>query len=131
MRLTLWYDKTLLEKFNGNDWKVKKELEAVVENTKKKYLQSPTLIIKINPVIDSIRHVNKIIYIDENTLVERSGVNCCSSLNCYFVENYERPAGGVAQGPMPCPAVNINFHGNLTHATNIFAHEFGHNLDMT
>ena len=135
MRMTLWYDNTLLAKFNGDHQKLRKALLAVVENTKKKYLQSPTLIIKINPLIESIRHINKNVIFSKNVLNELRKFDSETSVNCFFVENApgqgEKGVMGRARYPMPCPKSNINQYGNIRQATNIFAHELGHNLDMT
>ena len=130
MRMTLWYDNTLLAKFNGDHQKLKKALAAVVENTKKKYLQSPTLIIKINPLIESIRHINKDIFIHVGVSNELRKFYAEASVNCFFVHNNKGDAEGRGSYPRPCPDFNINIYRDLHEATNIFAHELGHNLDM-
>ena len=131
MRMTLWYDNTLLAKFNGDHQKLKKALAAVVENTKKKYLQSPTLIIKINPLIESIRHINKDIFIHVGVSNELRKFYAEASVNCFFVHNNKGDAEGRGSYPRPCPDFNINLYRDLHRASITFAHELGHNLDMT
>ena len=107
---------------------------AVIKNSKRKYLQSPTLLIKINPVVESIRHINKDVIITKNVVTELRKFDSETTVNCFFVENLPgqgQDFHGVARFPDPCPKFNINQYGNIRQATNIFAHEFGHNLAMT
>ena len=107
---------------------------AVIKNSKRKYLQSPSLLIKINPVVESIRHINKDVIITKNVFNELRKFDSETSVNCFFVENLPgqgQDFPGAARFPDPCPKFNINQYGNIRQATNIFAHEFGHNLAMT
>ena len=123
MRLTLWYDNTLLEKFNGDHQKLKKALVAVVENTKKKYLQSPTLLIKINPLIESIRHINKDVFITGKDRSElRQKFDSETSVNCFFVDNNKGKADGMGSFPGYCSTLTGTYVGGhkLLYACTFF-----------
>merc|ERR1712176_775289 len=141
MRITLWYDNTLLKGLDGDHEKVKEALRAVVDNTKKTYFQAPTLDVKINPLIEDIRHVKKDFYITDKSVKEifwqNSEFPFNSTLNVYFVESGEY--AGLGPLPQPCPIININqykirpskpYYDQPNRATQIFAHEVGHNFNM-
>ena len=136
MRITLWYDNTLLKGLDGDHEKVKEALRAVVDNTKKTYFQAPTLDVKINPLIEGIHHIKKDLYTTAKSKEEMFWHNSefpfNSTLNVYFVESGEY--GGLGPMPKPCPIMNINTYyinsNQPNSATQIFAHELGHNFNM-
>ena len=94
-------------------------------------------------IIKNVLFVKKDLHVTEEHLKEL--VNALvnnwerESIDCYFVAPGEKNKyGGISMKPTfmiksddtLCPRININTYQDLYWATQIFAHELGHNLNM-
>ena len=144
LETTIWYDRSLLDKFKGNHARVKGWLTNVIMHAKE-YLRHPSLVVKVVLIPGEKLFFDRKIIADDNDIDRLSYENYNdkankSVLNSYF--SYDicngRCTTGAAWTSDACSksgfAVNINeYYTDRSPALNTgktFVHEIGHNLGM-
>ena len=143
LKTIVWYDQSLLQKFNGDHCKTKLWISKVVELAKPR-LALPSLKVRINLIVEDVRESKltlKATNSNLNMLTRKSNeIDNKDRLNSYFCYDLlnGRDTVGIAWLGTACDkngwAVNINEYYTNTHSelnsARTFVHEIGHNIGM-
>jgi len=136
LETTIWYDNSLLGKFDNDDDLTKQWLSIVVEFAKPLLLH-PSLDIGINLKILGAEHANMTLEASVENAVKLQALQN-DHLNSYFCYDLGSGTVGIAYVGAACSkygyAVNINeyftdLNSEITSA-RVFVHELGHNIGM-
>ena len=136
LETTLYYDLSLLGRFNNNHDLTKQWLSKVVELSKPR-LNDPSLDIRVNLKIKDAKHIEKTL--EANGPMIRSLTSYePGSLNSFFCFDLGGGIVGIAYLNAACRtdgiAVNINEYFTETNSkltsARVYVHELGHNLGM-
>ena len=138
LETTLYYDKSLLDKFDGDKRKAKQWLSRVIELAKTRFAE-PSLKVKIKLIVKIARYIPQRLKANEDSIREigKLAINP-NSLNSFFCFDTSDDTIGIAWRGTTCRtdgyAFNINEfwteEQSALNAARVFAHELGHNLGM-
>lgn len=141
LKTIIWYDQSLLKKFNGDHYKTKLWISRVVELAKPR-LAHHSLKVRINLLVEDIKESKlrlKATKSNIRMLTKNGNKNDNKDrLNSYFCYDLGKGSVGIAWIGTACDkngwAVNINEYYTVTNSelnsAKTFVHEIGHNIGM-